>query len=113
MAKRHNWSRGNGWMVCEDCGCRYRTGNITREYQQPDGRRSSKAGPCSPRGERDRLQFEEFAGSDGLGMTLDMDFFGEDPNPYVDADTRLAYRIWLASREALNKKPSDQSNDRT
>jgi hypothetical protein len=48
MAKRHTWSRGNGWMVCDDCGTRYSTGNITREYQHRDGTRTSTAGPCLP-----------------------------------------------------------------
>jgi hypothetical protein len=49
MAKRHDWSRGNGWMVCVDCGCRYRTGNFTKEYEQPDGRRTTSAEECKPR----------------------------------------------------------------
>jgi len=49
MAKRHRWSRGNGWTVCKDCGCRYRHGNFTREYQQPDGRRTPNAEECKPR----------------------------------------------------------------
>lgn len=49
MAKRHNWSRGRGWMVCVDCGCRYRTGNLQKEYEQPDGTRTTRAGECVPR----------------------------------------------------------------
>ena len=48
MAKRHNWSRGYGWMVCDDCGCRYRTGNLHREYEQPDGSRTPIAEICVP-----------------------------------------------------------------
>lgn len=55
------------------------------------------------RNEECRLQFEEFAGRDGLGMCLDMAFFADTDNPYVNSDTHLAYRIWLASRDALGK----------
>ena len=58
-----------------------------------------------------RLQFEEFAGSDGLGMCLDVAFFSKEANPYTDPDTHLAYRIWLASREALGKTAALMSSD--
>lgn len=51
MAKRHKWLRGRGWMVCKRCGCRYRYGNIQREYEQPNGTRTRKAGECVERGE--------------------------------------------------------------
>jgi len=50
-----------------------------------------------------RLQFEDFAGPNGLGMCLDMAFFTSEENPYTDEETHLAYRIWLASRNALGK----------
>lgn len=50
-----------------------------------------------------RLQFEEFAGPDGLGMCLDMAFFAGVENPYTDPETHLAYRIWLTSRSAMGK----------
>lgn len=46
MAKRHSWSRGHGWCVCVNCGCRYRTGNLTKEYEHPDGRRTPNAEDC-------------------------------------------------------------------
>lgn len=52
MAKRHRWSRGNGWCVCVDCGSRYRTGNLIREYEQPYGGRTATAVVCIPREQR-------------------------------------------------------------
>ena len=48
MGKRHRWRRGGGWTVCQDCGCRYQHGNITRSYEQPDGRRTARAEECRP-----------------------------------------------------------------
>ncbi len=47
--KRHSWSRGNGWCVCLDCGCRYREGMMQREYRQPNGERTDDARECVPR----------------------------------------------------------------
>ena len=46
LAFRH---RGQGWTYCENCGCRYRHGNFTREYELPDGRRTPRAGVCDQR----------------------------------------------------------------
>ncbi len=48
MAKRHRWRRGKDWNVCEDCLCRFRRGNVTREYERRDGTRTTKAGECRP-----------------------------------------------------------------
>ncbi|GEM_PF-3311550 len=45
-----------------------------------------------------REKFEEWA--DDKGFCLDCKFF-EDGNNYEDADTRLAFDIWQASRAAL------------
>lgn len=56
MAKRHKWSRRNGWTVCDDCGCRYRHGNIQREYEQPDGVRTLRAEECIPMPKRTDTQ---------------------------------------------------------
>lgn len=43
---RHRWRKGNGWAVCQECGCRYRTGNVSRVYEWPDGRRTGRAEEC-------------------------------------------------------------------
>lgn len=43
---RHKWSKGNGWAVCEKCGCRYRIGNVGRVYEHAGGARTATAGNC-------------------------------------------------------------------
>jgi hypothetical protein len=48
--------------------------------------------------EKMREEFEEWAGD--KGFCLDCRFF-EGGNNYEDADTRLAFDIWTASRAAL------------
>lgn len=46
VSTRHHWRKGRGWMVCEQCGCRYQTGNVSRTYEQPSGERTESAGEC-------------------------------------------------------------------
>lgn len=41
---------------------------------------------------------ESFAGfADETGYDLAVNFFGEDPNPYFNEETRLAFEVWCAA----------------
>lgn len=47
--KRHRWRKEWKYNICEDCGCRYARGFVSRIYEQPDGSRTARAGECVPR----------------------------------------------------------------